>query len=758
MTRALLALLVLAGCTPVTVPADDSAIETGSDDTGDTVPDTDPNDDADSDGYSTDDCNDGDPAVHPGAAEVWYDGVDQDCDGASDLDQDGDGVDDAAHNGTDCDDTDATVFPGAADAWYDGVDQDCAGNDDQDQDGDGFAMGDDCDDLDAAISPAAAEACDGVDQDCDEVVDNGVTTTFYADTDGDGFGDATAGTDACEAPAGSVADASDCDDVTATTYPGAAEICDGLDQDCDTVADNGLETYAWYLDADADGYGDSTAEVVNCAEPAGYTSSPDDCDDADATANPGATEVDADGVDNDCDGIQDPMLAEDRSDWSVYGTSSDDAVGSGGVLALEDIDGDGNGELIVCAPGRSYNSSYPESGAIAFHDVDSLDDPANFIDGYLRLYGSATNDAFGSAMVDLGDPDGDGVHELAVAAYLNDNDADDVGRVYVFDVDGESGNAFGSTLATGGIYADTESGNLGYSVATGDFNGDGNPDLAVGAPGEEDTRGRIYVAFYDDDYTTDDIYEEDASFYARGPASTDHLGHASAIGDVTGDGYDDLISCSPDDDDGGTDAGTCWIVAGASTRGSGATAGTTISGLDTAVITGPSDNSQLGSTPGSLVLGDLDADGIVDLAVGLPGYDGGLGAVLVYAGGTLSGSETSTTATWFLTGDGALGTALSIGDVTGDGTNDLLAGAPTAGSSAEGVVYLFEGGMAAGTWILPDDQYGSWTGAATGDLFGTTLSSLYDLDADGTLDFAAAATGNDEAATDGGKVYVIPAY
>ena len=128
--------------------------------------------DADGDGEPDEtDCAPEDPTINPAAEEVWYDGVDSDCDGADDYDQDGDGV----TVDEDCDDTDRFRYPGKEDIWYDGVDADCAGNDDYDADGDGHAFegsgGDDCNDGDSAIFPGSeADECDKVDRDCDGLV------------------------------------------------------------------------------------------------------------------------------------------------------------------------------------------------------------------------------------------------------------------------------------------------------------------------------------------------------------------------------------------------------------------------------------------------------------------------------------------------------------------------------------------------------------------------------------------------------------
>jgi hypothetical protein len=168
------------------------------------------------------DCNDNDAAVNPGAGEVPYNGKDDDCDAATaDDDLDGDGYPIA----TDCDDTDAAVNPGATEILFNGKDDDCdpATPDsplDIDNDGDGYTENQgDCNDANANVNPGATEICNGIDDNCANGIDEGLST----DADGDGhytFG-------SCLTPA------DDCDDTSDSVYPGATEICgDGIDQDC----------------------------------------------------------------------------------------------------------------------------------------------------------------------------------------------------------------------------------------------------------------------------------------------------------------------------------------------------------------------------------------------------------------------------------------------------------------------------------------------------------------------------------------------
>src|SRR6185295_2743344 len=124
-------------------------------------------------------------------------------------------------------------------------------------------------------------------------------TTFYADADGDTYGDASSTTLACTQPSGYVSDNTDCDDSHAAVNPGATEVCNGVDDDCDASVDEGVQT-TFYADADGDTYGDASSTTLACTVPSGYVSDNTDCEDNDASVNPGATEV-CNGIDDDCD-------------------------------------------------------------------------------------------------------------------------------------------------------------------------------------------------------------------------------------------------------------------------------------------------------------------------------------------------------------------------------------------------------------------------------------------------------------------------
>jgi len=211
----------------------------------------------------------------------------------------------------------------------------------------------DCDDQDPTVHPAAMEACNGVDDDCDGGVDSGYHLDwFYADADGDGYGDDAAPFDADGDGVGELVctQASlpgwtiiggDCDDGSATIHPGATEVCDvsNIDEDCDGSADDGSATgqATWHRDADGDGYG-SSATTSACDQPAGYVADSTDCDDGSATIHPGATEVcDAANTDEDCDGQADDVdsAASGKTTW--YRDADGDGYGSDSTTAACDL-------------------------------------------------------------------------------------------------------------------------------------------------------------------------------------------------------------------------------------------------------------------------------------------------------------------------------------------------------------------------------------------------------------------------------------
>jgi large repetitive protein len=288
------------------------------------------------------DCDDGDPAWHPGAAEAdCSDPNDYNCDGSTGYaDVDGDGF--AACE--DCDDAEPLANPDGVEIC-DLLDNDCDGviNDAAtdaatwwaDADGDGYGGAtlslvqcdqpvgylldsSDCDDLDATSNPDGVEVCDEADNDCDTDVDEGVGVPWYADDDGDGYGDPGDVMLACFAPAGRVGGSGDCDDAEPTTNPASWEICDGVDNDCDTDVDeaDAINASTFFVDWDGDGYGGTGQVTTACDPPTGFADNQDDCDDSDPGINPDALEL-CDSEDNDCDGQVDEDDAAGAADWWI---------------------------------------------------------------------------------------------------------------------------------------------------------------------------------------------------------------------------------------------------------------------------------------------------------------------------------------------------------------------------------------------------------------------------------------------------------
>ncbi|MEZ4316834.1 MAG: putative metal-binding motif-containing protein [Myxococcota bacterium] len=198
-----------------------------------------------------------------------------------------------------------------------------------DRDQDGFqpavAGGPDCDAENAAVNPDAPELCgDGIDNDCDgRVDDRGVgEREWFADADNDGWGAGDAVL-ACNPPEGHVAQTGDCDDGDAEISPNALDLCDGADQDCDGVIDDDATFRTVFRDADGDGVGTSTETDLVCGSPSGWADIAGDCDDSDASRQPGIVDF-CDGIDQDCDGAID----EDAAFATYYEDSDADGFGT----------------------------------------------------------------------------------------------------------------------------------------------------------------------------------------------------------------------------------------------------------------------------------------------------------------------------------------------------------------------------------------------------------------------------------------------
>ena len=369
----------------------------------------------DDNGAILDDCDDENRMVNPTIPEFCDEGIDNDCDGLVDNDDDslvgdsfwyrdadGDtygstedwlqqcdrpagyvqGLSSLPANQIDCDDGDASIHPSAAEVC-DGIDNDCDNLiDDQDtgeimdhrwtidNDADGYGdstfgaeyiascsqptvegkvyarLATDCNDNDANISPENVEVCDGVDNNCNQIVDEYVSVAWYKDEDNDGYGanpNITAAIQACPDanPVGYVSNRDDCNDHPQTggnIYPNAPEYCDGVDNDCNGIVDENTAVDAplWYLDADNDGFGTASVQFQACSVPAGYVENANDCNDNRGNVHPQATEDCSTVYDDNCDGDNNSAEAIGCSDF------------------YKDLDGDGYGDMVdkmcICSP------------------------------------------------------------------------------------------------------------------------------------------------------------------------------------------------------------------------------------------------------------------------------------------------------------------------------------------------------------------------------------------------------------------------
>jgi MYXO-CTERM domain-containing protein len=557
-------------------------------------------------GAEPDDCDDTDPNRSPGTPEISADGIDQDCDGEdrcewfydADLDGYGDpsisepGCTQPAgyvNNDQDCDDTDATISPAATELWYDGLDSNCDGKSDFDQDGDGVESldygGDDCDDLNNSIFPEAPEICDAVDQDCDGALDEdacpcpSATYNYHSYLFCSDLKTWTEAEFACEGMGYELASIEDglenswlwseaelYNDATAWWFGlsdqavegsfvwmdgstpvytswrsgepndfNGAEDCGKFTDDAGGLWNDGNCADAWsficeagcaltfyYPDADGDGYGDTSLGVASCEPVEGLIVQGGDCDDADLSINPIATEL-CGGGDEDCDGL------EDDADDSLDSSTTEDWY-----LDL-DNDGYGTGDpLYACAKPEGYGA---ESG-------DCADDDSGRHPGATEAIDGIDNDCDGYTETD--DKDGDGLDYLTEAAAGSDPDNPDS--------DGDSVSDGDEVEIVGGKVRDTD--------------GDGKPDWNDTDDDEDrvptaDESGDIDITTEPVDTDADGIPDyrdsdsDNDSVWDGAEAGVDHDGDGiedRLDTDDDGDGLATLIEATVDvDGDGGSD-------------------------------------------------------------------------------------------------------------------------------------------------------------------------------------------------------------
>ncbi len=708
--------------------------------------------DRDGDGFKgDDDCDDMNAAVNPRADEIC-DGVDNNCSGTIDeglilewyADKDDDQYGDPetvvaaciqpagyVDNAEDCDDSSDSFHPMAQeDDCEDPNDYNCDGSVGyEDLDADGYAACNDCDDTDEeTFAPSL----------------------WYVDYDGDGFGSDAITQTVCAPDQEDrwAENADDCDDLNAAIYPDAEEVCNEADDNCDGTVDEFVTT-VFYEDVDGDGYGNPDATTDACSVPEGYAATDDDCEDEVATINPGAEEICDDGVDNNCDGEGgECSIDPEASDVVLWGAAAGDEAGIS-VAGGGDLNGDGYDDIVVGAKHESTaatqaGAAYVVYGGAALAEEMTLD-MADVI-----LTGQSAADKAGRAVRIVPDVNDDGAADLLVGAPSADPTGDAAGKMYIQFGGGTSGSLGDADVMVKGRAGYNY---LGLGMTGGDFNGDGDGDVLVGAPGNDvggSNRGTIYVLW--GPVVSGEFNAATYNDYITGQSNSDEVGDVLAMFDHNADGIDDLLVGAPDNSEGGTDAGSVYIVHGPIT---GAFS------LEVADVqyTGESASDKFGVSVSSA--GDVDDDGNDDFIAGAAFDDAAgpdAGAAYIVYGGAETGGPVDEAFAVKLTGEASedqFGAhAVADGDIDNDGNNDAMISAPFSGGTSDlGSVYVFYGALA-GT-VSASDADVRFDGSTLSDQLGNSLSFAGDVDGDGNSAILIGGAKKDTTGADAGGAYLM---
>jgi hypothetical protein len=567
------------------------------------------------------------------------------------------------------------------------------------------------------------------------------------DADGDGFGVTV-----------------DCDDQNEDTYPGAPEFCDGMDQDCDGIADNEpVDGTTWYGDADGDGYGSDTFTSASCdGPPSGFVDNADDCDDLAAISFPGAEEA-CDDVDNDCDGVVDEELDGEAyfadTDGDGYGDPDNAEVfcsaPSGWVDDFTDCDDasadTSPGAEEICGDGIDNNCDGTGAGCGLEGALATGDAKASF-------HGASPGDLFGSPVRAVGDLNANGLVEIGIGARGVDTNGEDSGAIYLYGTPIVRGTY--SALDADAVLLGEREGDQAFSVVgAGDVNGDGVGDVFASAKRNDDggdDAGKLYLMM-GPFAGTHELADAAASW--TGVGAGDQAG-LTAVGDLNGDGHTDVMVAAQKNDNGGPNAGAVFIVNGPF----GAWMGDQSLYASDGRLRGKY-GSQAGG--GLSFVGDIDGDGVGDLLIGAPteDYSGqeDAGAAYLVLGPITGASDLSDRADVKLVAEAAgdqVGWGLSKGgDLDGDGLDDYLVNAQRHDSGQdnenEGAVYVVtEAWTDATEDVNLADAYMKFQGVNADDKL-ASVSAGGDLDGDGHIDLVLGTRFYDGGGLDAGATWVV---